>query len=139
MNQYPRLSIKHLPPPHSSSVWRQIRRDTRRFIYERAKIDSQVPRSGMSRVKAEEFDPYPGAFLKGDLEDKIYKASQLLAIDYLREGKKKDCREALNNILHIEGLEINPFESLVSLQKRWQEMMNFLSQREIKSKIRKIW
>ncbi len=133
------LSIKHLPPPHSSSVWHQIRRDTRRFIYERAKIDSQVPRPGMVRVKAEDFDPYPGAFLKGDLEDKIGRANQLLAVDYLRQGKKKDCREALNNILHIEGLESNPFENLVSLQKRWQEMMSFLSRKEIKAKIRKIW
>jgi glycosyltransferase involved in cell wall biosynthesis len=133
------LSIKHLPPPHSSPVWAQIRRDTRRFILERAKIDSQVPHSGMVRVKAEEFDPYPGAFLKGDLEDKIYKANQLLAIDYLREGKKKDCQEALNNILSIQSPEIDPFENLVSLQKRWQEMMSFLSRGEIKSEIRKIW
>jgi hypothetical protein len=133
------LSIKHLPPPHSSPVWRQIRRDTRRFIFERAKIDSQVTRSGMVRVKAEEFDPYPGAFLKEDLEDKIYRANQLLAIDYLREGKKKDCQEALDNILHIEALKIDPFKNLVSLQKRWQKMMDFLSTREIKSKVRKIW
>ncbi|MFQ6032976.1 MAG: hypothetical protein ACE5K2_08665, partial [Candidatus Zixiibacteriota bacterium] len=62
------LSIKHLAPPKMHPVWMRLREDIYRFIYERAKIESQKEIDGLTRVHAEEFDPYPGCFLKADLE-----------------------------------------------------------------------
>ena len=47
------------------------RQDLYRFIYEKKKIESQYEVPNMHRVSPEDFDPYPGEFLKDDLEDKI--------------------------------------------------------------------
>jgi len=65
------LSIKHLPPPKPHPVWKQMREDIYRFTFEREKIRCQKRLKGMHYVTPEELDPYPGAFLKDDLEEKI--------------------------------------------------------------------
>lgn len=58
------LSITHLPPPKTHPTWLQLRVDIYRFMYERAKIEHQKEIKGMKKVYPEDFDPYPGAFLK---------------------------------------------------------------------------
>jgi hypothetical protein len=93
------LSIKHLPPSRAYPTWRQLREDIHRFIYERAKIEHQTEIKGMTRVYPEDFDPYPGCFLKHDLETKIEKSSKLLSDEYLAQGDKRGSEEALNNIV----------------------------------------
>jgi hypothetical protein len=70
------LSIKHLPPPKSHPTWKRLREDIYRFIYERQKIRDQRQNPNMVMISAEEFDPYPGCFLKDDLEEKINKSNQ---------------------------------------------------------------
>jgi hypothetical protein len=135
------LSIKHLAPPKTHPVWRRLREDIYRFIYERAKIESQKDVEGMTRVSPEEFDPYPGCFLKGDLEQKIEKSCQLLSEDYLKEGDKKGSEKALRNIQLARTDAVpksDPFDDLIDLQKRWQELMGYVGREEVRSKIRGI-
>jgi hypothetical protein len=135
------LSIKHLPPPKTHPVWMRLREDIYRFVYERAKIQSQKEREGMTRVHPEEFDPYPGCFLKEDLEEKIEKACRLLSLEYLGQGDRRGAEEALRNIELAQtdaAPKFDPFDKLCSLQKRWQELMNYTGEGETNSRIREI-
>ena len=135
------LSIKHLPPPKMHPVWMRLREDIYRFIYERAKIESQKERETMTRVHPEEFDPYPGCFLKVDLEQKIEKSGKLLSEESLGQGDKKGSEESLKNIelAKTEAVpKFDPFQNLCNLQKRWQELMEYTSQREVGLAIKEI-
>lgn len=132
------LAIKHLPPPKSHPVWRSLREDLYRFIYERAKIETQKEIEGMTRVYPDEFDPYPGCFLKPDLETKIENASKLLSEEYLAQGDKEASEEALKNTALARtdaAPNSDPFQKLCVLQKRWQELMLFTAQERIRSRI----
>ncbi len=135
------LSIKHLPPPRSHPVWRRLREDIFRFVYERAKIERQREGKGMSRVRPEELDPYPGCFLKGDLEEKIEKASRLLSEDYLAQGDAKGSQEALRNIELATTEAVpnrDPFRHLCDLQEQWQGLMEYTYEESIRSRIKRI-
>ncbi len=132
-----KLAIKHLPPPKPHPTWRRIREDILRFFYEREKIRKQREISGMRKIEAEEFDPYPGVFLKDDLEEKVAKASEVLATQYLIEGKTEDAEESLNNIKIAKKSAIplkNPFENLLKIQKDWEKLMKIADSKEIKKK-----
>ncbi|MBT8491284.1 MAG: hypothetical protein KJN62_09560, partial [Deltaproteobacteria bacterium] len=130
------LSIKHLPPPKSHSTWKQLREDIYRFVFERAKLrDQDTTVEGMVTVSAEELFPYPGAFLKDDLEDKIANACMILADDYRAEGKEADRAETLKNIdIAIRDARPveNAFHRLLTIQKLWETMMEFASREKIK-------
>jgi len=130
------LSIKHLPPPKSHSTWKQLREDIYRFVFERAKLrDQDATVEGMVTVSAEELSPYPGAFLKDDLEDKIARACMVLADDYRAEGKEADRAETLKNIdIAIKDARPveNAFHRLLTIRKLWETMMEFSSREEIK-------
>ena len=135
------LSIKHLPPPKTHPVWMRLREDIYRFVYERAKIESQKKMRGMTKVHPEEFDPYPGCFLKRDLEQKIEKSCKLLSDEYLAQGDKNGGEEALNNIKLAKTDAVprfDPFQNLCNLQKRWEKLMEFTSKKEIQSGIRQV-
>jgi hypothetical protein len=119
----------------------QLREDIYRFIYERAKIESQKEVKGMTRVYPEDFDSYPGCFLKSDLEEKIEKACKLLSKDYLAEGDKEGSEEALRNIFIAKTDAVpkyDPFQRLCKRQKRWRELMEWTSKREVRSSIEEI-
>jgi glycosyltransferase involved in cell wall biosynthesis len=125
-----KLSIKHLPPPKSHPVWKQLREDIRRFAFERAKLrDQNTAPKKMAHVSAEELMPYPGAFLTDDLEEKIAGASSILADHYRFEGKEEDAKEALKNIdIAVESaLSKNALEKLIDTQKLWEDIMKFSS------------
>ena len=135
------LSIMHLSPPRSYPTWMQLREDIKRFVYERAKIEHQKDLKGMTKVYPEDFDPYPGCFLKRDLEEKIEKSCKLLSEEYLARGDRQGSEEALNNIVLARTDAVpkyDPFKKLCSLQKRWQELMEYTTKREIRLSIRKI-
>jgi len=133
------LAIKHLPPPKPHQVWKQLQQDVYRFVYERAKIREQKLVEGMICIQAEDLDPYPGAFLRDDLEEKISQASEVLAEQYREEGKEADAKEALRNI-EIVGAEAAPkfnvFNHLRQLQQSWERMMGFAGQVAPREKIR---
>jgi hypothetical protein len=130
------LAIKHLPPPKSHPVWKRLREDIYRFVYEQAKINNQKDRIGMTRVYPKDFDPYPGCFLKKDLNEKIEKSCKLLSEEYLAKGNKNDSKEALRNI-DLAKLDAtpkyDPFERLCLQQKHWKKLMEYTGKSEFRS------
>lgn len=68
------LFIVHLPPgssgrgSHSAPSYSKLQQDVVRFIYERAKLAEAANWPGITPLKAEDLDPYPGAFLREGLE-----------------------------------------------------------------------
>ncbi|NIO03261.1 MAG: hypothetical protein GTN74_01235 [Proteobacteria bacterium] len=132
------LSIKHLPPAKSHPIWKQLREDIFRFIRERTKLRNQEPVENMVHVSAEELDPYPGAFLKDDLEEKIRKSCTILADHYRAEGNEADAAEALKNIdiARIEAYsKKNLFRELIRTKKLWEEMMEFTERGDIRQRL----
>lgn len=135
------LSIRHLPPPKTHPTWMQLRQDIYRFIYERAKIENQKEVKGMTKVYPKDFDPYPGYFLKRDLEEKVEKSCQLLSEEYLAQGDRQSWAEALNNIVLAKTDAVpkyDPFQSLCQIQKCWEELMQYTSKREVRLTIEEI-
>ena len=135
------LSIRHLPPIKTHPAWLQLRQDIYRFIYEKAKIEKQKEVRGMTKVYAEDFDPYPGCFLKGDLEEKIEQACTLLAEEYEANGDAEGSKEALNNIVLATTEarpQFDPFDNLCQLQESWQGLMAYTGEDTIASQIRGI-
>ena len=129
------LSIKHLPPPKSHPTWTQLREDIYRFVYERSKIDGQRMVDGLRKITADEFDPYPGCFLKADLEEKVEVACKILSEEYLASGNKIDSEEVLRNINITKTDAVpktNPFETLLEIQRMWQELMQYTDKEEVR-------
>jgi len=128
------LSIKHLPPPKTHPVWRRFREDIYRLLYDRSKIASQEKQPNMILVKAEDFDPYPGPFLKDDLEDKILKANLILALNYLSQEDTVACQEALQNIWLARTDAVpkdNAFRAYLAFQQRWARLVAHASADEV--------
>lgn len=124
------LSIKHDAPPKTYPVWRRVREDLLRFAFEKNKLEAQTDIPGMDRVLPEDLDPYPGEFLKGDLEENIFRSNQMLAIDCLSRGDGNGALECLNNIA-IARKNFQPqtdlFQNLLDLQKKWGRLMEYFS------------
>lgn len=64
------LAVVHLPPPTRE----HLKEDVIRFIYERLKLEAAHRVAGLQPVPVEELDPYPGAFLRNDLEEEARRA-----------------------------------------------------------------
>ena len=65
------LMIDHYPPACKET--NKLQEDVMRFLYERAKIEKSETREGITSVKARQLGPYPGNFLKDDLEEEALK------------------------------------------------------------------
>ena len=135
------LAIKHLPPPKTHPEWMQLRQDIYRFVYERAKLDNQREVDHMTRVYPEDLDPYPGRFLKRDLEKMVKESCRALSEEYLAQGDIWGSQEALNNIGLAETDALpkhDPFQSLCLVQRRWQELMQYTSKDDIRLRLKEI-
>jgi CRP-like cAMP-binding protein len=122
------LSILHLPPEKPHPVWQRFRQDMYRFYYEKKKIVTQYEKSNMEEVSAQDFDPYPGEFMKVDLEDKIFKANIMLALDYLSEDEIENTKATLKNIYlskYSAEPDFNVFEKYLELQEEWENILEF--------------
>ena len=120
------LSIRHQPPPKAHPAWMQLREDIFRFVYERAKIRNQFRVKGMVRVRPSDFDPYPGIFLRDDLEERVEEVSSLLSKEYLSRGDRKASAESMENIQIARKDAIpkhDPFSRMLETQKKWEQMM----------------
>lgn len=116
------LYVQHRPPGGHSPTWRRFREDITRLLYSRAKIQGQTEEVNMSLVEAEDFDPYPGEFLKDTLDDKILKSNLILALDYLTDGRVEDAKETIRNIWLANTKAIpqdNPFQTYLEFQRNW--------------------
>ncbi|MFO7815286.1 MAG: cyclic nucleotide-binding domain-containing protein [Halanaerobiales bacterium] len=122
------LSILHLPPEKPHPVWQRFRQDMYRFYYEKKKIATQYEKSNMQEISAEDFDPYPGEFMKEELEDKIFKANIMLALDYLSKDEIENTKATLKNIYiskYSAEPDYNVFEKYLELQSEWENILNF--------------
>lgn len=129
-----KLSIKHDAPPTTHPHWRRVREDIYRFVFEKSKLKAQTPTPSMVQVTAEELDPYPGEFLKEDLEERIFRSNQMLAIDYLLHGDQEGALECLNNIYLAKTKalpKIDPFQNLLRLQGLWKKLMDYFSSKKV--------
>ena len=135
------LAIKHLPPPKSHFTWMRLREDIYRFVYEKVKIESQKETPGLTMVHPEEFDPYPGCFLKEDLLTKIEKSCELLSEEYLENGDRDSSEETLRliNVAKERAIpKYDPFQRLCETQARWKGLMEYVDRGEVRSRIQKI-
>ncbi|MFH1242329.1 MAG: hypothetical protein V1689_08205 [Pseudomonadota bacterium] len=136
------LSIRHLPPAKTYPVWKQLREDIYRFVRERAKLRDQEATEDMFHVSVESLEPYPGAFLGDDLEDKIARASEALAAHYLSQDKRADAKEALRNI-EIARVQATPqenaFHRLLRMKRLWEEMMDFTASENLRERLRRVF
>jgi hypothetical protein len=116
------LYIVHDPPPKPYPLWKSLRQDTYRFIYERAKLSQQTLMEDMDYVSVDELMPYPGSFLGEDLEDKILRTCAMLA---QQASDEKSAREFLNNIVLMRTDAVpryNVFNRYLGLQRKWEKM-----------------
>jgi hypothetical protein len=122
-----KLAIKHKAPPKTSPKWEQVREDIFRFVFEKYKLDGQEGYPGLHHLHASELDPYPGEFLKDDLQERIYRSSEMLAIDYLGAGDAQGAAECMKNIYLANTKAIpeeNPYYKLLRLQTDWERLMD---------------
>ncbi|NQV19501.1 MAG: cyclic nucleotide-binding domain-containing protein [Armatimonadetes bacterium] len=120
------LAIKHLPPPKKHPVWKRFREDIYRFLYDKSKFDTQKPKTNLFEIKPEDFDPYPGEFMKPDLGDKIFKTNIILALNYLADNNIEACKETIKNIYLARYDAIphyNTFETYLEFQKNWRILL----------------
>ncbi len=120
------LAIKHLPPQKKHPVWKRFREDIYRFLYNKSKFDTQTYKTNLHEIKPEDFDPYPGSFMKQDLGDKIFKTNIILALNYLADGDVEACKGTIENIYLARYKAVphyNTFETYLSFQKEWRSTL----------------
>lgn len=116
-----KLKIKHLPAKKPTEYWSKLRQDIYRFIYTREKLKY------FNRIEIRQLEPYPGIFLKDDLE---YRAV-VTSVNYAKRSlKKKDYvfyKESFKNAeLVFKDAKIHAVVNApryFEFQKLWQEMM----------------
>ena len=110
-------------------------------MFEKSKLETQKPLPDMVRIRAEDLDPYPGEFLKGDLEERILQSNIMLSKKYLREGDKDGALECLINI-HIAKTEgfppENPFQKILQIQKTWKDLMEYFAFEKVSNEVRSL-
>lgn len=92
-----KLFIKHLPPKIKTPEWRTARSDIIRFLYERAKYKSHLEVEELQKVAFEELLPYPGTFMRDDLEERIMEYSKTMSIKYLANKDLNGFHECMEN------------------------------------------
>ena len=125
------LSIKHLPQPKSHPQWKRLREDIYRFVYQRAKMQSQHKTGNLVHVSPEDFDPYPGEFLKPDLDEKIYRSSMMLSSQYLANNDPDAAMEAMRNIYiakHNAPPAFDAFRAYLDTQAQWEKLIRLVRQ-----------
>lgn len=124
------LFVHHLPPERPYPSWQPMREDIARFLYQRKKFRCAVEHEQCAIPSLSFFKPYPGSMWTDELEEKIREGCELLAMEYLGEGRANDAKETLNNLAlaHHSFSEIDhdPVQSYLDFQSRWVELMEGL-------------
>jgi hypothetical protein len=92
----------------------------------------------MKKIAARNLDPFPGEFLREDLEDRIFHSNLMLAVDYLRQDDKRGAMECMNNIYLSKTKaipETNSFQNLIQLQKTWKNLMEYFSSEKVRQEV----
>lgn len=113
------LSVEHMPPQGKKYFWPKFKGDIHRFIYQRQKIkDLGIP--------VKDLNPYPGDFLKEDLEERIMYTAKNFEKDVL---KKKDDQLVMNTKTEIKRAKKYAEENrkkYLSYLSEWKRMMVLL-------------
>lgn len=123
------LWIRHLPPPKTAPPWRRFREDLDRFMYSREKLRSQEPGGETRRVSVEELDPYPGRFLRDDLEEMVFRTCVLMGMDCLSRGEGRGFSASMENLLRARSgtrFAPDPYRRYMRWRSRWEECMRVL-------------
>lgn len=127
-----KLWIRHLPPPKSSPPWLRFREDIYRFVYTRAKLEAQAQSEGLAcpdLVRAADLDPYPGRFLRDDLEDLVVKTSMLMGLSCMAAGDAQGFEESMRNTWlarYDAPPTFDPYRWYQAFRERWEEFMTWL-------------
>ncbi|MGC9384982.1 MAG: hypothetical protein ACP5D6_10315 [Kosmotogaceae bacterium] len=120
----PYLHIKHLPPENKTAIWKKAREDIYRFLYLREKYRQHLKSYKVQKIAFEEFLPYPGVFMKDDLEDRIFEHNKLLATKYLSDDNKYGFEMSMENakIPFIYEAPQNIIEKLITNIETWRKI-----------------
>lgn len=132
------LHIMHKAPPKSHPEWQQFRQDIIRFAYQRAKIITAARGTyeGIIEIKPEDMDPYPGFFLRDDLDERVKTTSKSLADYYSSEGDQAAAEEALANIDVLQqAVEpgFDPISEFLKMKQNWIKITEILSAEDYSS------
>lgn len=120
----PELRIKHLPPQKKTPQWKKAREDIYRFLFMRDKYETHFGLDEFQKVSMEELDPYPGTFLKDDLEERIFQHNRALGLKYLSESYKKGFDECMENtkIPFAYKRNENASRDYLHILKKWKKL-----------------
>ncbi len=121
------LRVQHQPPPRGFPLWKLVRLDIERFIYDRKKVRQMEEKLD---IPASYFEPWPGAFLKPDLEERIFRTNMMLSQEYMIEEDKEAARGCMENIFYgkFEYDPGDPLGELQQFQNRWERLMDFIDE-----------
>lgn len=121
------LKIKHLPPERTVSYRKEeLKGDIERFLYEREKVKG---------YKGLNIHPYPGYFLKGDLELKAIATVILFSLHMALKGRFKDAIEVYTYLWPIfkKPKDKGFYEQF---RQRWGTLMEFIRHDGLKDALR---
>jgi hypothetical protein len=127
-----RLSIRHLPPPKTAPPWRRFREDIYRFVYTRAKLAARAasPQGGVGEtLTPADLDPYPGRFLREDLEEMVFRTSTLMGLECLARGDGQGFEESMRNVWlarYDAPPRFDPWRWYQAYRERWEKFMAWL-------------
>lgn len=111
------LKIKHLPPERTVSYRKEeLKGDIERFLYEREKVKGH---------KDLNLHPYPGYFLKGDLELKAIATAIMFSLHMALLGRFKDAVEVYTylGLIFKKPKDKRVYERF---SQRWVNLMEFI-------------
>lgn len=121
------LSIIHDPPEKHVDFYLRFREDIYRFVYERQRLENL-------NLEVTDIDPYPGFFMRKDLEYRATSVSFYYAERALTNQDKDAYRGHMRNleILYRDAQNYAKENAgkFLSFQKRWKRLMNKLRDSE---------
>lgn len=123
------LWIRHLPPRSRVPDWLGFRQNALRFTYARLKLLSQTRTNARRIVTVEELDPYPGRFLRADLDKKIRETCALLGQRYIEASDTAGYDESMFTLQLVEELKRRdpaPLDGYRAFQADWRRLMEWL-------------
>lgn len=128
-----KLKVKHLPPKRIAPYWIKIRQDIYRFVYLRKKLK-------FFKIDIPSLDPYPGVFLRKDLERMIMATCAnytKVCLDKKHFLDAKEWNRTHTEILKEAKRRAKEFEGkYIDFQKNWKRLMKILKRIKISETLR---
>jgi hypothetical protein len=130
----PHLRVVHDPPIKPHPLWRRLRQDLHRFWYTRLKLLAQEYIQTPAKVDPAELMPYPGNFLKADLELRAHRAHVAVAREYLAMHQTAAAEQTLENLAVFQDLSLadRVLEKYLARVELWRRLQAWLNQPEVR-------